>query len=264
MDLPLRPLLLDCRMELRKLVRNFDKTELCARLDAAMTGIAQEAHRAAQATISERTSTSSAPPAPTDLTSQQIAYAWQSACRTLKTTHPEVHEQLHAEVLRLLDDGHYADPAGEIADLRHQVAEAEQDAQALKLAKMKLQAQLLALQKALASAWPEAEPGSDPQAIALQRISALANRAASSLSAGPGSLLGDGAARAGVSFDAVPPPPQLLELVKAGERSFSKAQREFAVGEALVVTGWQFTPVELLEKGEPWLAGLLLERSASR
>jgi len=63
--------------------------------------------------------------------------------------------------------------------------------------------------------------------------------------------------------EAVPPPIFVLELVKAGERSFSKAQREFAVAEAMIVTGWQYTPVELLERGERWLADLLLypERS---
>jgi len=31
------------------------------------------------------------------------------------------------------------------------------------------------------------------------------------------------------------------------------------VAEAMIVTGWQFTPVELLGRGEPWLAGLLLD-----
>jgi hypothetical protein len=30
----------------------------------------------------------------------------------------------------------------------------------------------------------------------------------------------------------------------------------------MIVTGWQYTPVELLERGESWLAGLLLNPDA--
>ena len=36
----LRTLLIDCRIELRKLVREFHKTELCERLDVAVQSLA--------------------------------------------------------------------------------------------------------------------------------------------------------------------------------------------------------------------------------
>jgi len=36
MDLPLRPLLIDCRIELRKAMRQFDQSDLCHRLDTAL------------------------------------------------------------------------------------------------------------------------------------------------------------------------------------------------------------------------------------
>ena len=42
-------------------------------------------------------------------------------------------------------------------------------------------------------------------------------------------------------------------------RFFNKEQREWCVGEAMVVTGFQFTPVELIEKGDAAMARLILD-----
>lgn len=94
------------------------------------------------------------------------------------------------------------------------------------------------------------------QATALARVEALVK--------GQGANLGSVAeVMAGAADpEAVPPPSFVLEMVKAGERRFNKPQREFAVAEAMIVTGWQYTPVELLERGESWLAGLLLNPDA--
>jgi hypothetical protein len=54
------------------------------------------------------------------------------------------------------------------------------------------------------------------------------------------------------------PTRAILRAVQAGQRGFSAEQRDWVVGEAMAVTGWQFTPLELLAKGEPWLAERLL------
>jgi hypothetical protein len=108
----------------------------------------------------------------------------------------------------------------------------------------------------LAAAAPHVEETGDAQATALARVEALVK--------GQGANLGSVAeVMAGAADpEAVPPPAFVLEMVKAGERSFNKPQREFAVAEAMIVTGWQYTPVELLERGESWLAGLLLNPDA--
>ena len=55
----------------------------------------------------------------------------------------------------------------------------------------------------------------------------------------------------------------MLEAVIAGERRFTKAQLEFSVSEAIVLTNWELTPLEILEKGEPWLAELILKNHAT-
>ena len=51
----------------------------------------------------------------------------------------------------------------------------------------------------------------------------------------------------------------LLGAVVAGERKFTKAQLEFSIAEAMVLTGWAETPLELQAHGEPWIAALILK-----
>ena len=40
------------------------------------------------------------------------------------------------------------------------------------------------------------------------------------------------------------------------------AQLEFTIAEAMVLTGWAQTPLELMEQGEAWLAELILKNQA--
>ena len=51
----------------------------------------------------------------------------------------------------------------------------------------------------------------------------------------------------------------LLALVAAGAGTLTKEQREWCVGEAMVLTGFQFTPVELIEKGDAAVARMILD-----
>ena len=60
-------------------------------------------------------------------------------------------------------------------------------------------------------------------------------------------------------MEAPMPSREVLEAVVAGKRQFNKAQLEFTVGEVMVLTGWEMTPIELIEKGEPWLAKKVLD-----
>lgn len=251
MDLPLRPLLIDCRIELRKAMRQFDQSDLCHRLDTALsmlgTGIGVPAPGAEKP---------DGPPTPAERTGQQVAYAWQMAARNLKSSHPSLYAELQKEVLRLLDHGIPTDANAEIERLQQDLEAAESAAGAAKLARMKATGQLNTICKTLAAAAPHIEETGDAQATALARVEALVK--------GQGANLGSVAeVMAGAADpEAVPPPSFVLEMVKAGERRFNKPQREFAVAEAMIVTGWQYTPVELLERGESWLAGLLLNPDA--
>ncbi|HAI58284.1 MAG TPA: hypothetical protein DCM32_00190 [Xanthomonadaceae bacterium] len=240
MDLPLRPLLIDCRLELRKSLRHYEQTDLAQRLEAALSMLAERAAAA-----------------PSARSGAQVAYAWQMAARHLKASHPGLFNELQKEVQRLLDAGEaFADAGAEIERLRQDLEAAEASAGAAKLARMKATAQLNAVCKTLAAAAPQVAETGDAQSTALARVEALLK--------GQGATPAVLASAVGSAADseAVPPPVFVLERVRAGERGFTKAQREFAVAEAMIVTGWQFTPVELLDRGEPWLAGLLLQPDA--
>lgn len=257
MDLPLRPLLIDCRIELRKSLRNFDQTDLCHRLDTALSMLGSGVGLTAPGAEKP-----DGPPQAAERTGQQVAYAWQMAARNLKASHPSLHAELQKEVLRLLDAGPgFTDANAEIERLRQDLEAAESTAGAAKLARMKATGQLNTVCKALAAAVPHVEESGDAQTTALARVAALV------AGQGMGATVGAGASAAGVAAaadaEAVPPPDFVLERVKTGERAFTKAQREFAVAEAMIVTGWQYTPVELLERGEAWLATLLLNPEAA-
>ena len=49
------------------------------------------------------------------------------------------------------------------------------------------------------------------------------------------------------------------EAVIAGKRNFTKEQLEFTISEAMVLNGWEMTPLELMAKGEVWLARQVLK-----
>jgi hypothetical protein len=130
------------------------------------------------------------------------------------------------------------------------VEDAEHARDAANLARMKIMGQLNTLHKSLAAALPEIVHH-DPQAAALLRIEWL-------LKHGTGDPAAAAAAKA-AEMEAPMPSREVLEAVVAGKRQFNKAQLEFTVGEVMVLTGWEMTPIELIEKGEPWLAQKVLD-----
>jgi hypothetical protein len=158
--------------------------------------------------------------------------------------------------LGLIDAAVQALPAAggsspELERLRRDVEDAEHARDAANLQRMKVAGQLNTLHKSLAAATPEVSAGKDAQNDALRRIEHLATHGASA----PGAA---DAARA-AEMDAPMPSRAVLEAVIAGERKFSKAQLEFTIAEAMVLTGWAQTPLELMAEGEPWLAALILK-----
>lgn len=144
--------------------------------------------------------------------------------------------------------------AAQIARLRQDIEDAEHARDTANLARMRVAGQLNTLHKTLAAATADYSADSDGQAqhAALRRIEWLASRGGSD----------PDAARAAreAEMEAPMPGQAVLEAVVLGQRRFTKAQLEFSLSEAMVLTGWELTPLELLAKGEPWLAQLILSR----
>jgi hypothetical protein len=136
--------------------------------------------------------------------------------------------------------------------LRQDVEDAEHTRDAANLARMRVFGQLNTLHKTLAAATPdfEGETGGEVQHVALRRIEWLASRGGTD----PNAAL----AAKEAEMQAPMPSQAVLEAVIAGERRFTKPQLEFSVSEAIVLTGWEMTPIEIMEKGEAWLAELIL------
>ncbi len=139
--------------------------------------------------------------------------------------------------------------------LQQDVEDAEHARDAANLARMKVMGQLNTLQKSLAAAVPDVPASQDPQSDAQRRIEWLLSHGG----------VDPGAAEAAKAAEMEAPMPgrAVLEAVIAGERRFTKAQLEFTIAEAMVLTGWQMTPLELTGKGEPWLAQLVLDNQSA-
>jgi hypothetical protein len=247
----LRALLIDCRIELRKLVRDFQKTELCERLDLAIQAAAN-ANAAPSPAAGEPLNPAlpgAAPERPQAVS--QVALAWQTAARDIKFSDPAAYTRMGEKVMRLLSVKTLVDPATEIIQLEQQLAsqaaaQAEQDAQHKATA-----AERDALLDALARAVPKVQDGADRMAVALARLAWLKAEAEK---AGKGPAPAQ--ARAPEPQDTIPS-NELLAAAAAGAATFTSSQREWCVGEAMVLTGFQFTPVELLQKGDTHLAKLI-------
>jgi hypothetical protein len=82
----LRDLLMDCRIELRTLVRDFQKTELCKRIDEARDALL---HAPEPAAGDERGS-------------DRIAQAWQASAEDLRLTAPAIYDLLAKKVAQRL------------------------------------------------------------------------------------------------------------------------------------------------------------------
>ncbi|GAB2499429.1 hypothetical protein [Arenimonas alkanexedens] len=151
--------------------------------------------------------------------------------------------------------GTAAPPAAQLERLRQDVEEAEHARDAANLQRMKVSGQLNTLHKSLAAAAPQLEGSKDAQSDALRRVEWLASHGGDDPAAAVAAKTAE--------MEAPMPGRAVLEAVIAGERKFTKQQLEFSIAEAMVLTGWQQTPLELMEQGEAWLAGLILENQAA-
>ncbi len=247
----LRSLLVECRVALRGSAVQGAQA-LLQRLEVAIAEAGKAGGAAAgQLTLSQ--------------TAHQVALAWQTVARGLKHTQPKLYDELGERVMALLHTRTLHEPAEELLALEKQVEEKERERERLasRLEQSQerqriLQGQLDELHKALAAALPEGT-GRDAHAQALNRLELLRERLEARAHGAGGAAA---AAAAAVREDAGVPSRQRLEKVADGDATFTKEQRDWVLGEALNLTGWEFTPVELIEKGDQWLAVLLLERGS--
>lgn len=170
------------------------------------------------------------PPPPSEVPqarphAQRIAYAWQAAARELRATHPEVHALLSKRVMERLGEEVLDDAEDEIETLRGHLRLRE-------AANAKL-SQELAAAKAAVAAVAAAPP--------------LA----------PASTAG-GAAAAVQQEDPHVPSQALLHSVAAGVATFTENHRDWCLAEAMVLTGFELTPVQLAAEGDAALAARVL------
>ena len=169
----LRALLVDCRIELRRLVRDFHKTPLCERLDVATQALAnapaEDAPPADPAAPGQRQVRE---------TSNQVALAWQLIARDLKFTHPPLYEAMSKKVMSRLVTKTLVDQVDELRQAEANVAGLRQHQLELEAQQKALEAERDTLLGALATAVPQLKDGGDRIGVALARIDCLKAQAA--------------------------------------------------------------------------------------
>ena len=239
----LRNLLIDCRIELRKYIKDFHKTEMCDKLDVAIAnaGKPQTEVAAAEPAIGANKT----------LTTNQVGLAWQRAARDLKFSHPDLFEKLGQDVMRLLDAKTMVDPGTELELLGVEVEKMKATQAKLKKEQDAVAAERDAILGALATAVPQLDDSADRFATALARIEWLQSTAATKQV-----IAGKSGNQEAPQEGPVPSDAVLVGII-AGSRNFSKDQLDWALGEAMVLCGFQFTPHELIQQGHPHIAKII-------
>lgn len=242
----LRTLLIDARIALRGALPAFDEDPLRTRMEQAIREISEFVMPARAAS--------------TKTTAQQVALAWQTVSRGLKHSQPELYDEMSKKVMALLDERELVEPVTELLQLEAQVKqlESKQNSFQTRLSERdksaaELRGKLDGLYQALATAAPQVGGAADDHASALQRLETLRTQVRA-----PGAKGRGAAAAAAVPVESPVPDRGVLEAVAANLRKFTKEQREWSVAECLALTGWQFTPIELIERGDSWMAQQLL------
>jgi hypothetical protein len=100
---------------------------------------------------------------------------------------------------------------------------------------------------------PELSDGGDRIGVALARIDLLKKQAQT----GGGGGGKSSAASVAAEEENRIPSAEVLGMVASGARRFTNAQREWCVGEAMVLSGFQLTPMELIEQGDAKIATII-------
>jgi hypothetical protein len=224
----IRNLLLDCRSALRRAnLRSQD--ELRDRLEAALLELGKPTDEKEEQLAEPETRTA-----------QQVAYAWQIAVRSLRMSHPDLHNSMVERVHAMLNANQVHDPgtellqlqtrlegtAGELAVLRQELADAVPlvGRDAIGTDAECTQRRLQLLIKAAA------EGGGLPQQVSDNPIDLAHTR-------------------------------EELQAVVLGKRELSRWERAWCVAEALVMTGR--SPEQLQKLADAALVKLVLGGSTS-
>jgi len=248
----LRLLLIDCRLELRRLLRDFHKTGLSERLDVAVQSLAA---------TTEADADSKGPPSAARAraireTSNQVALAWQMAARDLKFSNPPLYDALSKKVMARLETKTLVDQVDELRQMEDNVAGLHKQQAEAEKARLALEAERDTLLGALATAVPQLGDGGDRLGVALARIDWLKAQAVKAAPSSALSTTNEEETRI--------PNDEVMAIVAAGARQFTKAQREWCVGEAMVLSGFQSSPMELIEQGDAHIARIITEAKRSR
>lgn len=239
----IRNLLLDCRTALRKAHKDFDDHPLRELLDDTIIELGElTVRQQVQAATSARPVASPV--------GQRVAYAWQSVAREMRRSHPELYQDMSARVTRRLDEEVLDDAQDEIDTLRQRLAERQADAAAAT-------AELAALRATLESAVPLVDiPGGSEAERTQERLKVLVQAATQG-----GGLPKPSPAAVKQAAESHVPDRAILQKVAAGQRPLSAGQREWCIGEAMVLTGFAHGPAELIARGDAALAQLVLGKA---
>jgi hypothetical protein len=188
-------------------------------------------------------------------TSNQVALAWQTAARDLKFSHPTLYDQLSKKVMSKLGAKTLVDQVDELRQLEDTVGEMKKREQMLDKQRHLVEVERDALLGALATAVPELTDGGDRIGVALARIELLKTQ---SEKGGGGGGRQSGRSAAAEEENRIPS-AEVLAMVASGGRGFTNAQREWCVGEAMVLSGFAFTPMELIEQGDARIAKIIAD-----
>ena len=111
---------------------------------------------------------------------------------------------------------------------------------------------------ALAMAVPELSEGKDRVAVALARVEWLKSAKAKA-PAKSARTTSERPAMPALEDSGPAPSDTMMLAIAAGTRPFTDAHREWCVGEAMVLSGFQFTPIELLEQGDAAIAQIIVD-----
>ncbi|MEO7478767.1 MAG: hypothetical protein ABIT64_06015 [Lysobacteraceae bacterium] len=227
----LRHLLLDCRSALRRSnLRSQD--DLRDRLEATLITLNKPAE--------SKTKGNDDFAEPETRSAQQVAYAWQIAARSLRMTHPDLHNNMVERVHAMLNVNMVHDPGTELLVLQTKAESAT--------------AELDALRDALGEAVPlVGRDAIGTEAECAQRRLQLLIKAASE----------GGGLPAQVSDNPIDMAHSREELkaVAMGKRELSRWERAWCVAEALVMTGK--SPDQLQKLADAALVKLVLAGSTA-
>ena len=225
-------------------MRDFHTTSLCERIDVATQALAnapaEDAPPAGLAAHGQRQVRE---------TSNQVALAWQLVARDLKFTQPPLYEAMSKKVMARLEAKTLIDQVDELRQAEANVAGLRQHQAELEAQLHAMEAERDTLLGSLATAVPQLKDGGDRIGVALARIDYLTAQATK---AAPVVTVGTVAEQ-----ETRIPSAELMSLIAAGGRQFTQAQREWCIGEAMVLSGFQYTPMELIEQGDASIARII-------